>query len=139
MSAGLTGDFGALDAVIREVQSFADGTRTRKAVGRIGSEISTIVRESIDSQRTPEGVPWKPRANPRARGRTLNVSGRLRASAVRMVFSGLTIRIDLVRYGGWQNDGTLDGHVPARPFLPSTPLSPAIQARLRDAALSVLR
>jgi hypothetical protein len=135
VSAGITGDFAGLDAAIRDVQAFASGAKVRKAVGAIGAELGAIARESFDTQRTPEGAPWRSLAS--GRSRPLVVTGKLRGMATRPLFTGLSVRFALPSYGPFQNDGT--GTIPARPWLPAAPLSPAIEARLNAAALRVLR
>ena len=119
----LTGDFGGLDAAIRRVAGFEQ--LPRRAVGAIASELSAIIRESFRSARTPEGVAWRKLKD--ARGRPLVKSGRLRATAVRPVFFGLSLRVQLTTYGGFQNDGTRT--IPPRAFLPAVPLAPEIEAR----------
>lgn len=117
------GDFGGLDQAVRRVTAHAQ--LPRRAVGAIASELSAVVRESFDGARTPEGIPWRRLRD--ARGRPLVRSGRLRATAIRPVFFGLSLRVELTPYGGWQNGGTAT--VPARAFLPEVPLAPTIEAR----------
>ncbi|MFO0607272.1 MAG: hypothetical protein U0324_29180 [Polyangiales bacterium] len=122
------GDFAGLDAAIRQVAG--GGRLPRRAVGAIASELSAVVRECFDGARTPEGTPWRRLRD--GRGRPLVRSGRLRARAVRPVFFGLSLRVELPPYGGFQNDGTAT--IPARAFLPEVPLAPAVEARFVRAA-----
>jgi|CXWK01.1.fsa_nt_gi phage gpG-like protein len=119
----LTGDFGGLDAAIRRVTACAE--IPRRAVGAVASELSAVIRESFRGARTPEGIAWRRLKD--ARGRPLVKSGRLRATAIRPVFFGLSVRVQLTTYGGFQNDGTAT--IPARAFLPAVPLAPEIEAR----------
>lgn len=119
----VSGDFGGLDAAIRAV---TEAERLpRRAVGAVASELSAVVRESFDGARTPEGTPWRRLKD--ARGRPLVKSGRMRARAIRPVFFGLSVRVELTPYGGFQNSGTAT--IPARAFLPEAPISPELQAR----------
>lgn len=129
----VTGDFGGLDAAIRDVT--ACETIPRRAVGAIASELSSIVRESFDGARTPEGVPWRRLRD--ARGRPLVRTGKLRAGATRPLFFGLSIRFALPTYGDLQQGGTRT--IPARAFLPGTPLDGAVEARLLRAVAGATR
>ncbi len=120
---GITGDFGGLDEAIGRVTASAQ--IPRRAVGAIASELSAVIRESFDGARTPDGTPWRRLRD--GRGRPLVRSGRLRATAIRPVFFGLSLRVQLTPYGGWQNDGT--ANIPSRAFLPEVPLAPEVEAR----------
>lgn len=124
----VSGDFGGLDAAIRSVVGAE--RIPRRAVGAIASELSAVVRESFEGARTPEGAPWRRLRD--GRGRPLVKTGRLRATAIRPVFFGLSVRVELTPYGGFQNGGTAT--IPARAFLPEVPLAPALEARFVRAA-----
>lgn len=130
---GVSGDFGGLDEAIKRVTASAQ--IPRRAVGAIASELSAVMRESFDTARTPEGEPWRRLRD--GRGRPLVKSGRMRATAIRPVFFGLSLRVQFTPYGGYQNDGTtrVDKTVliPARAFLPAVPLAPEIEARFMRA------
>lgn len=127
----LTGDFGGLDAAIRRVTGFQQ--LPRRAIGAIATELSAMIRESFDGARTPEGVAWRRLKD--GRRRPLVKSGRLRARAARPVFFGLSLRVQLTPYGGFQDEGTAT--IPARAFLPAIPLSPEIEARFARAVQRV--
>lgn len=119
----ITGDFAGLDEAIRRVTGYAQ--LPRRAVGAVASELSDVIRESFEGARTPEGTPWRRLRD--GRGRPLVRSGRLRATAIRPVFFGLSVRVALPPYGGFQNDGTTS--IPARAFLPAVPLAPEVEGR----------
>lgn len=137
---GVTGDFGQLDGLIRYAASFADGSRTRKAVGAIGKELGAIGRECFEAQRSPEGVAWRSLKDARPRGRkALVLSTALRTAATSPRFFGLSVRFNMLAYGNHHQLGAPRAHVPARPWLPSEPLAPVVERRLVAAATAVMK
>jgi phage gpG-like protein len=127
--SGVTGDFAGLERVLATLGTSSQ--LPRRAVGAVASELSTIVRESFDQQRAPEGGGW--RALKDATHRPLVRSGRMRATALRPVLYGLALRIELTTYGGIHLGGAPRAHIPARSFLPAVPLASSIEERLMQA------
>lgn len=134
------GDFAAATRLARRLSKLGDQAVT-DVVKAIAAEAQDLVAEGFRTSTAPNGVPWRPLAQARARnrrrgdrGKPLVDTGRLRASVTtrpRIDSTGFTITADPI-YAATHQYGR--GAIPARPFLPiPTALSPGLPAAWRRA------
>ncbi len=156
----LTGDFAALDRLMRGVADLGAARFRETVLRRAAPMLSGLVRGGFDRSTAPRGTEWRPLKQARARGRAnkggpLVASGELREQAGNVVVIGEGLLI-FVRHpgalthlygskgrgaGGRDARGrfTSAGRIPARPYLPLRSL-PAPWARsLATVATSTFR
>lgn len=134
--AGVTGDFGKLSALIRQIETLPEIKREVLAV--LAEDARTRVDEGFAASRSPDGEAWRPlaRARRRGAGRPLLDTGRLRASITYQVTAnGFLLKTTLVYAAthqyGWES-------IPARPFFPEGDAPPAWVAAWRDLTEEVI-
>jgi phage virion morphogenesis protein len=134
--AGVTGDFGKLTALIRQLEQVP--ALKRDVLRVIAEDARTRVDEGFAASRSPEGAAWRPlaRARRRGAGRPLLDTGRLRASITYQVTAnGFLLKTTLVYAAthqyGWES-------IPARPYFPEGDVPPAWVAAWRDLTEEVI-
>lgn len=127
----------SLASMARTVEGLADGTARRRAVGAIATTLRDDIRRAFDTKTSPAGLAWVPPAR-RQPHPLLVRTGALRSRALRVLLWGGGVRVSLPAYGPWQNDGTRNGHIPARPFLPADPMPAEARARYDLAVLAAI-
>ncbi len=158
--SGVTGDFGALDRLVRGVGELATARFRGVVLEAAKPVLSALVQAEFQLSTGPRGVKWKRLKYPRARGRAnkggpLYASGELREQASSPVVLGdaLVIIVNhpgaLVHLYGSKGRGAgardtrgrfvSAGRIPARPYLPLKTLPPRWLAGLNTAASAALR
>lgn len=129
---GVTGDFAKLEALERDFAKL-DAASLKTVYRVMVEETRSLVTEAFARSAGPSGA-WAPLKRARRRGgsKPLLDTGRLRASITYQVTADGYVVSAPVVYAAAQNFG--QGPLPARPFLPSTPLSGEWARRLEEAA-----
>lgn len=75
---GITGDFRGLANAIRQLEALASPKAMEKIGEKVGAQMATLVDESFEAARSPEGKPWAPLKS--RNGQILQDSGKIRTS-----------------------------------------------------------
>jgi len=117
----------AYAGTVRQLEAI--GRTQRSAVTALRDELQTIIGESFETRRSPQGAAWAPLKRPRPNGRILHRTGRLRREATRGRIEGTsTVTFTFPGYGGLHQLGA--SRLPARPFLPMPTLGRGVEQRL---------
>lgn len=120
-----------IDQIVETVRRRHGPQAAQRAVGAVARELRAVIEQSFNTQATPEGVPWRPLKQPRPGRRILQRTGTLRRRAANVLLFGNTVRVQMPPYGALHISGT--SRMPARPFVPGSPLDPALRVRFQQA------
>lgn len=156
MSAGVRGDWAALDALITRLRT-VDKARVAATV-RMGHAVERLVAEGFNQSKAPDGRPWKPLKRPESRRRKgvpRDAVGRFAASRgprpgrplIKTRALYLSVQQSYATPLGFVIETTLPyaathqygrGPIPARPFLPLDGLPVSWEMALRTAGGSAI-